>query len=85
VKHFASPQFWKHYYLLPQNIQEIADNCFISLKSNPKHPSLHFKNTGRFWSVRVGIHCRALAVEKDNNFIWFWIGSHSEYDRMIKC
>jgi len=83
VKHFASPQFWKHYYLLPKNIQENADTCFATLKLNSKHPSLHFKNTGRFWSVRVGIHCRALAVQKDQNFIWFWIGSNSEYDRLI--
>jgi hypothetical protein len=83
VKHFASAQFWKHYYALPQNIQEIADNCFAILKINPKHPSLHFKNTGRFWSVRVGIHFRALAIAQGNNFIWFWIGSHSEYDRII--
>ncbi|HAJ79279.1 MAG TPA: hypothetical protein DCO75_05865 [Fibrobacteres bacterium] len=83
MKHFASQQFWKHYYSLPQKIQESADRCFALLKFNHRHPSLHLKNTGHFWSVRIGIHWRALAVESDNTLIWFWIGNHSEYDRII--
>lgn len=32
------------------------------LKCNPRHPSLHFKKVGRFWSVRVGLHHRAIGV-----------------------
>jgi len=44
---------------------------------------LHFKKVGRFWSARVGLHYRALAVEADDILVWFWIGSHSEYDRLI--
>lgn len=48
---------------LPKPIQELADRNFALLKSNPKHPSLHFKNVGRFWSARAGISYRALAVE----------------------
>jgi hypothetical protein len=52
------------------------------LKSDPHHPSLHFKKTGSFWSVRVGIHHRALAIEVEDGVLWFWIGTHAEYDRM---
>jgi hypothetical protein len=44
---------------------------------------LHFKKVGRLWSVRVGIHYRATAVEDDQAVVWFWIGHHSEYDRLI--
>lgn len=48
-----------------------------------RHPSLHFKVVGRFWSVRVGLHHRALAVEGGPDLIWFWIGSHADYDALI--
>ncbi|MBI3741960.1 MAG: hypothetical protein HY257_09440, partial [Chloroflexi bacterium] len=49
-----------------------------------KHPSLYFKKVGKFWSARVGLDHRALAIEDGEDFIWVWIGAHDEYDRMIK-
>ena len=61
----------------------LADRNYALLKENPRHPSLHFKKAGRFWSVRIGIGYRALATEADDNLIWFWIGSHADYDRLI--
>ena len=60
------------------------DRNYEILKENPKHPSLHFKKIGRYWSVRAGIHYRALAVEVEDGLLWFWIGSHAEYDKLIK-
>ena len=48
-----------------------------------RHPSLHFKRIGRFWSVRIGLHYRALAVQDGEDIVWFWIGHHAEYDRLI--
>jgi hypothetical protein len=62
----------------------LADKNFTLLKDNPQHPSLHFKKICRYWSVRVGLHNRALAVEEDSALIWFWIGSHADYDALIK-
>ncbi|MDZ7718883.1 MAG: hypothetical protein U5K72_08715 [Balneolaceae bacterium] len=62
----------------------MAKQNFELLKANPRHPSLHFKKVGNFWSARVGINYRALAVEDGNDFIWVWIGTHDEYERMIK-
>jgi hypothetical protein len=53
------------------------------LRTDPRHPSLHFK-LGRLWSVRVGIGYRALAVEGDEGPVWFWIGSHADYDRIVQ-
>jgi hypothetical protein len=47
------------------------------------HPSLHFKTVGRFWSARVGLQHRALAVEYEDDLVWFWTGRHDEYDRLI--
>ncbi|HVT24556.1 MAG TPA: hypothetical protein VHD95_08005 [Rhizomicrobium sp.] len=54
------------------------------MKENPRHPSLRFKQVGRFWSVRVGIHHRALAVQAGQDLVWFWIGSHAAYDRLMQ-
>jgi hypothetical protein len=84
MRHFASPDFWAAYRKLPEAIRNLADKNFALLKSEPRHPSLHFKKVGKLWSARVGLHYRALATEADGDLVWFWIGSHAEYDRLIK-
>jgi hypothetical protein len=68
---------------LPQDVQKLADQAYALLKQDPRHPSLRFKKVGRFWSARVGAHYRALAVEDESGFVWFWIGSHADYDRLL--
>ena len=83
MRHRANPKFWQYYAQLPLHIQKLADQNYELLKADSRHPSLHFKKVGRMWSVRVGIHYRATAVEDDSDMIWFWIGHHSEYDRII--
>jgi len=84
VIHFSSQSFWSAYEALPSSVKRVADRNFETLKTNPKHLSLHFKKINRYGSVRVGIHYRALAVEVENGLLWFWIGSHAEYDKLIK-
>ena len=83
MRHRASFRFWSYYDALPKPIQMLADENFELLKADPRHPSLHFKKAGRFWSARVGIHYRAVAVQEGSDFVWFWIGHRSEYDRLI--
>jgi hypothetical protein len=83
LKHFAAPSFWERYPTLPKSVRELADKNYELLKSNPSHPSLHFKKIGKYRAVRVGLQYRALAVETGDDLLWFWIGPHSEYDRMI--
>ena len=83
MNHHASPDFWTRYRALPAPVQELADKAFDLLKADPKHPSLHFKKVGRFWSARVGLHHRAVAVEAPDGLVWFWIGTHAEYDRLV--
>jgi hypothetical protein len=83
VKHRATPRFWLCYRQLPENVQRLADKSYALLRQNPKHPSLHFKKVGRFWSVRVGLHYRALAVDNNDELVWFWIGSHPNYDKLL--
>jgi hypothetical protein len=84
VKHFAAAAFWRHYRRLPAAIRHRADRSFDLLKADPAHPSLHFKQAGRYWSVRVGRKYRALAVQQPEGLIWFWIGPHAEYDRLLQ-
>jgi hypothetical protein len=83
VNHFTHPSFWKDYGALPKDVRTLADKNFALLKRNPQHPSLHFKKVGRYWSARVGIHYRALAVEASDGLVWFAIGPHGKYERAI--
>jgi len=80
MRHLASALFWEAYEQLPAEIRDLADKNFALLKVNPRHPSLQFKKAGRYWSIRVGLHYRALATEIDGDMRWHWIGSHAEYD-----
>jgi len=82
--HRTTSRFWQHYHALPYDVSERADKSFALLRENPRHPSLHFKKIGAFWSVRVDIMHRALAVQDSDDFIWVWIGSHDEYERLIR-
>jgi hypothetical protein len=78
------PAFWSAYRNLPESVRALADKNFALLKSDPRHPSLHFKQIGRYHGVRIGLRYRALAVEVENGLLWFWIGSYADYDATLK-
>jgi mRNA-degrading endonuclease RelE of RelBE toxin-antitoxin system len=82
--HRTTDRFWKCLGKLPEPVKKISRKNFELLKANPSHPSLYFKKVGKFWSVRIGANYRALAIEDGEDFIWVWIGTHDEYERMIK-
>jgi hypothetical protein len=85
LKHTASKRFWQCLEKLPAEMQALAHRNFDQLKSDPLHPSLHFKmiGSGRFHSVRVGLYYRALGLPVSGGVHWFWIGTHGEYDKII--
>ena len=83
MKHFTSPRFWRHYGRLQPEIQKLADKNFAVLKDDPRHKSLQLKKVGEFWSVRVGIDYRAVAKERADGLVWFWIGKHDDYMDVI--
>ncbi len=86
MNHFTLPSFWQHYYQLPKQVQQLADKNYALLTTDPHHPSLHFKKVGKkkqLWSVRVGDHYRALGLDKNEGVVWIWIGTHSEYDKLL--
>jgi hypothetical protein len=71
VRQFASTKFWTAYEALPRQIRRLADENYELLKRDARHPSQQFKKVGKYWSVRVGLHYRALAVEVDDGYLWF--------------
>jgi hypothetical protein len=80
----ASPEFWAHFKRLPPEVQSLARTKFNVWQSDPFHPSLHFKQLyPGLWSVRINIQYRALGLRDGDRIVWFWIGSHAEYDRLI--
>lgn len=76
------------YKALPLAIRKIAIENYGFWKNNSKHPSLHFKPISpkrlRVWSVRVGSDYRALALVENDTAKWFWIGTHKNYERILR-
>lgn len=84
MQHFATPRFWYLYRQLPEEVRQLADKNFDLLRDNPAHPSLRLKKVGTFWSARVGLNYRALARDRPEGLVWFWIGPHDEYERLLR-
>lgn len=81
--HHTTEKFWRCSHALSPEARSIADRAYALLRENPQHPSLHFKRVGRYWSARVGASHRALGVDVSDGIVWFWIGEHAQYDRII--
>ena len=64
-------------------VRKLADKNYELLKADPRHPSLQLKRVGELWSVRVGLHYRALGIDVQGGIQWIWIGSHADYERII--
>ena len=76
--------FWAGFENLPQGVQALAREKYALWRADPFHPSLHFKQVAPgLWSVRIGRNYRALARRRGEMVVWFWIGPHVAYDRLI--
>ena len=68
-------------------MQERARAAFRQFQQDPTHPGLRFKQvhaTRPIFSARVGLGYRALAIRDDQVFVWFWIGTHGDYDKLLQ-
>lgn len=84
MKSFATSDFWQAYAALPPDIKQQARKAYELWQENPSYPSLFFKKVGKnLWSTRVTRDYRALALKKGDDYYWFWIGTHDEYDRFL--
>lgn len=70
---------------LPEDIQEQARRAYRLFRTDPNHPGLRFKKieqSENVYSVRIGLGYRALGTLEGSTILWFWIGSHADYDRL---
>ncbi len=82
----TTSSFRKLFRDLPTEVQETALRAYRMWRADPYHTSLDFKRvhqTRPIYSVRIGIGWRALGVMSDATVVWYWIGSHAEYDRRV--
>lgn len=83
----TTDRFRKAYVQLPEHVRRRAREAYRLFSDNPKHPSLRFKHvhpTRPIYSARVGLGYRALAVWDADVVVWFWIGTHADYDQLIQ-
>ena len=72
---------------LPKPIQEKAKAAYELWSANPDHPSLRFKKVHvklPIYSVRIDIDWRAVGLLEGDAVVWFWIGSHAEYEQLLR-
>ncbi len=87
MKSSTEARFWVFYRQLPEPIRKQAREAYRRFMEHPFHPSLQFKQvhtTKPIYSVRINLDYRALGVRDQDEIIWFWIGTHAEYDRLLK-
>jgi mRNA-degrading endonuclease RelE of RelBE toxin-antitoxin system len=85
VKSWRTSAFRRAFSKLPKAIQRQARQAYKLFSNDPSHPSLQFKKVHPkrpIYSVRIGLGYRALGTKTGDDLVWFWIGSHSEYDRL---
>lgn len=83
----TTKKFWDCYNALPKHIQQRAQKAYKLFQENKDHPSLRFKKVLEdplVYSVRISQAYRALGVKSSDEIIWFWIGSHDDYELLLK-
>lgn len=72
--------------VLPAHVRQQAQEAYRLFQENPAHPGLHFKQVHKdppIYSARVGIGYRAVGALGGDTILWFWIGSHADYDKLL--
>ena len=83
----TSERFRLAFGRLPVRVQKRARAAYRLFRQDPSHPSLRFKQvhpSRSIYSVRIGLAYRALGVRDGDDVIWFWIGSHADYDELVR-
>ena len=88
MRSHRTAQFRRQFKALPHSVQRQAQQAYQRFKANPNHPSLHFKQVHPrepIYSVRVTRAYRAVGRRdrKGAGILWFWIGSHADYERLL--
>jgi hypothetical protein len=87
MKSIATAPFWRRFDDLPLHVRNQAERAFELWKANPSHRSLEFKRVHPrlpIVSVRISMQYRAVGEQNGDTVTWFWIGSHADYDHLLK-
>jgi hypothetical protein len=88
VKSRRTRKFHDLYNTLSPAVQHQADKAYAQFEKDPDHAGLNFKPVGGdpvWYSARIGINYRAACVRGDDgSYVWFWIGTHAEYDKLLR-
>jgi hypothetical protein len=87
VKSRTTAQFRKLFADLPEQIQEQTRQAYRQFIENPTHPSLRFKKVHPelpIYSARINKDYRSVGQLEGDTIIWFWVGSHANYDRLLR-
>jgi Txe/YoeB family toxin of Txe-Axe toxin-antitoxin module len=87
MRSYVLPSFWKRFEALPPDIQRLVRKNYGIWSQDPFHNGLEFKklwNHKPFWSARCGIDHRVVGYMKDGAIYWFFVGTHADYDRLLK-
>jgi hypothetical protein len=79
-----TPSFRKLYRDLPSEVQALADEKYRLFQQDPFHPALEFEAKGKVWTVAIGRSYRAIARRFGNDLYWVWIGSHENYNDVLR-
>jgi mRNA-degrading endonuclease HigB of HigAB toxin-antitoxin module len=87
MKSSTTKSFRKCLSDLPASVQEQTAKAYALWQQDPYYPSLQFKRVSQkqpIYSVRVSISYRVLGLLESDRIYWYWIGTHDEYDDLLK-
>jgi hypothetical protein len=79
-------RFRELFAVLPAHVRQQARDAYRQFQQNPSHPGLRFKQVHPdppIYSARVGLGYRAVGVMDGDTMVWYWIGSHADYDKLL--
>ena len=82
----CTEQFWKQPAGLPVHVQQSAGEAYQEWLTDPYARQLEFKQLSDnppIYSVRIGYCFRALGRIDGDTILWFWIGTHEQYNNKI--
>ncbi|HEY6342504.1 MAG TPA: hypothetical protein VIY49_13500 [Bryobacteraceae bacterium] len=87
MRSFTSRRFRGMYASLPEDVKQRCKRAYQLFRTNPTHPGLNFKKVegqNDVYSARIGLGYRALGRLDGEEIVWFWIGRHAEYDKLLR-
>ena len=88
MKSKRTKQFKNLYDKLPNEVKENAKKQYKLFKNDYNHPSLRTKMIGstknekyKVFEISIGMGYRATYFVDSDVFVWFWIGTHSSFDK----